>query len=39
MLYTDVDIIMLQLTHVHETSLMKVVDVDSESEPGQPTVI
>jgi len=39
MVYTDVDIIMLELTHVRETSLMKVVDVDSKPETGQPTVI
>ena len=37
MLYTNVDSEMLQVAHVRQTSLMKVVDVNTKSECRQPT--
>jgi len=36
---TDVDCIMLQVTHVRQASLMEVVDVDAKPEAGQPTAL
>ena len=34
---TDVNSVMLQMTHVRQASLVKIIDVDAKSEASQPT--